>query len=404
MSLSYQIVYLVAKHNQVFQAYTKIEIKRGDLRAFQDLSHAKKCLSTWLRGDIDDIVGISEAVEAGSRALSVRAHVLKVEPVPDIQGVVEADRLSDVINAIASRPEDAVLDPILRLARRELVVNRTLASAKHLRNRVLVIKHDAREVAVDPVVEVDHVTLLARSWAWHCAARNDVAGQGECGRDVVAAWLSDHVDVDWDVLVESLAENNSHGLEVLAGEAASDIDGVHLVSEGLGLVHDGARIANCLEESQWVSSTRSDVEADSDNVQAKLLGDGKQLNGRIQRSAKLHAETAQAGCVIGDNADEQLSVWEELLDLVELIGVIECHLLNSVGGGVADVGVGLARLSIDNAVWGGAHFKNLLDLGLGSTVETGAQSGEQTEDLWVWVALYRCASLAGVPSCAYVVR
>lgn len=332
-------------------------------------------------------MGVSEAVEASGGALGVSTHVLEVEPVADIQGVVKADRLGDVVNAVASWAEDGVLDSVVGLGGGGLVVDGTSTGAENLCDRVLVVEHNAGEVAVDTVVEVDHVGLLTRGWAWHRAASNDVAGQGESRGDVVAPWLSDNVDVGWDILLESVAENNGHGLKVLARKSASNINGVHLVSEGLSLVHDSARIADSLEESQWVASSRSHVKGDTNDVQAKLLGDCEELLGGVQRSTKLHAEAAQTGGVIGDNADEEIGIWEELLNLVELVGVVESHLLNSVGCGVADVGIGLAGLGVDDARWLGAHLKNLLDLGLGGTVETGAERLEQTKDHWVWVAL-----------------
>lgn len=332
-------------------------------------------------------MGVGEAVEASGGALGVSAHVLEVEPVSNIQGVVEADRLGDVVNAVAGWAEDGVLNSVIGLRGGGLIVDGTSTGAKNLCDWVLVVEHDAREVAIDTIVEVDHVGLLARGWARHRAASNDVAGQCECGGDVVPPWLSDHVDVGWNVLLESIAENNGHGLKVLARESASDIDGVHLVSKRLSLVHYSARIADSLEESQWVASSRSDVEGDTNDVQAKLLGDCEELLGGVQRSTELHAEATQAGGVIGDNADEKLSIREEFLDLVKLVGVVESHLLDSVGRCVADVGVGLAWLSVDDAGWLGAHLKNLLDLGLGGTVETGAERLEQTKDHWVWVAL-----------------
>lgn len=301
------------------------------------LSHAEERLGARLAGNINDFVGVGEAVEAGSGALCVGAHVLEVQPVADIQCVVEADALGDVVDAVAGGPEDGVLDAVCCLIRCDAAVDRTIASAEDLRDWVLVVEHDAGEVTVDAVVEIDHVAVVGGLWVVNGAASNDVAGQGEGRRDVVASWLSNHVDMGWDVLVESLAEHSRHAFEVLAGESTSDVNGLHVEAELCCLIHDGASITNSLEEGQWIAGSGSNMETDANNVQAQLLGEGEKLNGRIQRSSKLHAEPAQARGIVGDDTDKEFSVWEESLNLVKLISIIESHLFDSVICSIADV-------------------------------------------------------------------
>lgn len=301
------------------------------------LWHAEERLGARLAGNINDFVGVGEAVEAGSGALRVGAHVLEVQPVADIQCMVEADALGDVVDAVASGPEDGVLDAVCCLVRRDAAVDGTVASAEDLRDWVLVVEHDAREVAVDTVVEVDHVAVVVRLWVVDGAASNDVAGQGEGRRDVVAPWLSHHVDMARDVLVKSLSENSRHAFEVLAGESTSDVNGLHVKAELCCLIHDGASITDSLEEGQWIAGSGSNMKTDANNIQAQLLGEGEKLNGRIQRSSKLHAEAAQARGIVGDDTDKEFGIWEESLDLVKLISIIESHLLDSVICGIADV-------------------------------------------------------------------
>ncbi len=339
---------------------------------------------------------VSEAVEACGRALGISTHVLEVEPVANIEGGLEANGLGDVINAIASWAEDAVLDALRAGGVGGIgVVDGALPGAEDLCDWVLVVEHNGREVAVDTVVEVDHVRHLASERAWDGAAGNNVAGQCERRGDVVASWLSDDVDVSWNELIQSLAENNGHALKVIGREAASDIDGVQVVAKLGSLVHNLARIADSFEEGQWVSGAGANVEADTNNVEVQVLGNSEKLIGSLQGCTKLHGEAAQGGGVIGDNADEQLGVWEELLNLAKLVGVVEGHLLDIVCCGVCDVGVSLAWLRIDDAGWVDAHVEDLLDLGLGGAIETSAQCGEQTNDLWVWVALDSYVVLAG---------
>lgn len=340
---------------------------------------------------------VREAVEAGSGALGVRAHILKVQPVADIQGVVEADALGNVVDSVAGRAEDGVLGPPRSgLRGGDAAVEGAVACAQDLSDWVLVVEHDAGEVAVDAVVEVDHVAVLGGVGVGDGAARDDVAGEGEGGGDVVAAWLCDDVDVRGDVLVEGFTEDRGHGFEVLAGEAAADVDGLEGEALRGCLVHDGAGVADGFEEGEGVAGSGSDVEADADYVEVQLLGEREELFRGIQRSSKLHAEAAQAGGIIGDDAEEELGIWEELLDLVELVGVIESHLLDSAVRCVSNVRLGFAWLGVDDTSWVNAHLQDLLDFGLGGTVKPSSQLGEKANDFGVGVALDRYFNVRSV--------
>lgn len=340
---------------------------------------------------------IREAIESGSGALCVGAHILKVQPVTDIKGVVEADALGDVINSIARGAENGVLGPPGNgLRGGDAAVEGAVACTEDLSDRVLVVEHDAREVSIDAVVEVDHVAVLGGVGVGHGAARDDVTGEREGGGNVVASWLGDDGDVSGDVLVEGFAEDRGHGFKVLAGEAAADVDGLEGEALGGGLVHDGAGVADGFEEGERVAGAGADVEADTYDVEAQLLGEREELDGSIQRSSELHAEAAQAGGVIGDDAEEELRVWEELLDLVQLVGVIESHLLDSAIGCVSHVRLGLAWLSVDDPSWVNAHLQDLLDFGLGGTVKPGSQLSEKANDFGVGVALDRYFNVSPV--------
>jgi len=86
------------------------------------------------------------------------------------------------------------------------------------------------------------------------------------------------------------------------------------------------------------------------------------------------------------NAKEKLGIGCELLDLVELIRVVERHLLDVLLSCIANVGFGLAWLSVDDARWVNASLECKLNLSFGGTVETSTESCKQTKDLRVWVA------------------
>ena len=75
------------------------------------------------------------------------------------------------------------------------------------------------------------------------------------------------------------------------------------------------------------------------------------------------------------------------MHLVQLVGVVEGHLLDAVRGRVADVRARLARLRVDDAGRVDAQLQDLVDLGLGGAVEARAERGQEPEDLGVRVAL-----------------
>ncbi|KFZ03400.1 hypothetical protein V502_10981 [Pseudogymnoascus sp. VKM F-4520 (FW-2644)] len=127
--------------------------KRWTRETSSDLFHTKERLRPRLAGNINDLVGVREAVEA-----------------------------------------DGVLDPPSSRRGADVAVHGAVAGAQDLRDRVLVVEHNAAEVAVDAVVEVDHVRVLGPVGVGHRAARDDVAGEREGRGDVVAPGLGDDVD------------------------------------------------------------------------------------------------------------------------------------------------------------------------------------------------------------------
>ena len=139
---------------------------------------------------------ISETIEPRSRALSISAHILEVQPIAHINSIASQPLLRNAVDAIASRAPDRVLDrlraasgsidffggSVARVGERVGALVETIgtaARAEDLWDGVLVVEHDAAEVAVDTVVEVEHVALHAQSRVFDCAAGDDVAGDCE---------------------------------------------------------------------------------------------------------------------------------------------------------------------------------------------------------------------------------
>jgi len=79
---------------------------------------------------------------------------------------------------------------------------------------------------------------------------------------------------------------------------------VHVEAESGCLVEDEARVLHGLDEGLGVGRTGADVEGDADDVELQLLGQLKQLAGLVHGSAELLAQAAQAGRVVGDDAQE----------------------------------------------------------------------------------------------------
>lgn len=125
---------------------------------------------TGLTGDIEYIMIVCEAVEPRSGAFGVRAHLLKVKPVAHIKHSMKCASLRNAVYAVARLTPDGVYD----------IVRRLIALAQNTRSHELVVEDQVGEVAIDPVIEVDHVVRLSSGWIHDVAAGDDVACEGEC--------------------------------------------------------------------------------------------------------------------------------------------------------------------------------------------------------------------------------
>lgn len=200
-----------------------------------------------------------------------------------------------------------------------------------LGNRVLVIKHDARKVAIDSVVDVSHVAGGFDRGIINGTASNDVARNGEGGGNVETARLGNDIDATsrGKILGQSTVKDASHLLKGLAGEATANVESSQVKSVGASLLEDGVGVGNGLVEGCGIGSARSHMEAHADDVEAQLLRQGKEALGSVHGGTELHAETAQARGVISHDAKEELSAGEQLGDLVELISIVKGHLLDT---------------------------------------------------------------------------
>jgi hypothetical protein len=101
---------------------------------------------------------ISETVEARSGALGIRSHLFEIKPVSNIQYFMECAALGDTIDTIAGRtPDGEFSDPAIPILAAMAISNESCGALQNLRDGMLVVKHDAREVAVNAIIEVQHI-------------------------------------------------------------------------------------------------------------------------------------------------------------------------------------------------------------------------------------------------------
>lgn len=337
---------------------------------------------------------VREPIESRGGALGVSTHVLKIEPITHIKSLIKANALRDAVNAITGWSPDGILNAVSIVLSCNGVIKGTIAIGKDASDGILMVEHDAGEISIEAVVEVKHVRLLSSGWILDSTTSNDMSGQGESICDIVASGFANDVDVRWNILVEGVAKHTSHLLKSLGAESTSDIKGVKHKAMVGSLLKNGMGILNRFHESERIRGSRSDMEANTNDIEGQFLGQGKEVIGGVHGCSKLQAQTTQAGRIVGRDSQKELGLREELLDLVELIGVIKCHLLDALRSRVADIRICLARLCINDAVRLNICLENLFNFGLGGTVETSPELCQKADDLGVRVTLDRYLLLA----------
>jgi len=68
------------------------------------------------------------------------------------------------------------------------------------------------------------------------------------------------------------------------------------------------------------------------------------------------------------------------------MSIVKGHEIDIARFGIFEMGLHLARIGKDDSRGGDAASQDLLDFGFGSTIETGAEIGQQTDDRRIWVA------------------
>ena len=254
-----------------------------------------------------------------------------------------------------------------------------MTAPKDLGNGMLMIEHHARKVPIDAIVHVEHVGSHAGDWILQRTTGNHIARKLKCLGHIVPTWFTDDADLRREIEVQTWADDGRHHLKCVIAESTPDIQRSEVVTDQSRLIEHEPCIFDGLDECVRVRGARADVEADANDAQIQVLGEPEQRSRILGSRAKLQAQSAKTGRVVGEDAEVQLRLWKVLLDLVELFGVVKGHLLHLLVSGIANERIGLAGLSVDDASRVDAHVSNLLNLLLGRTVEASSQLRQESK-------------------------
>jgi len=169
---------------------------------------------------------------------------------------------------------------------------------------------------------------------------------------------------------------------------------MHLAGEFLsGVVEENSRIGNRLTERFGRHLPAAYVKTNAHQVEIQLHGRLDQLVRCFHIGAELHAESAHRIGVIGDYAQNTLGIRMVLFYLVQLVLVVERHVVDAHLVGVLDERGLLARIGEYDAIGRDAQVEHTLYFVLAGAVEAGAQKRQQLEQHGVRVAFYSVVRL-----------
>lgn len=221
-----------------------------------------------------------------------------------------------------------------------------------------------------------------------CTTGDDVGGEAKGVGDVVASRLSNDGQVGpvGEVLVDGVAQVSCRLLKERVFEPAPDVEEGKVVSSLLGHVEDAVAAHDGVGVDGGVVAAAADVEADTDDVEVEFTSLCEEGRDASEGRAELDVERAYTLAVVCEDTDDEFGVRMGACDLVELVDVVERHLVDAGFGCCADKGRGLAWVGEDDL--GGtdsAEREDLVDLLVGRAVKAGAESSEKTEDVGIWV-------------------
>src|SRR2546423_14676463 len=132
---------------------------------------------------------------------------------------------------------------------------------------MLMIEYDIGEVAVRPIIEIQHVCLLSSKLVPHVTACDDV--DCKCKRicNVVAARLANNANARRNVLLQSGIQHTGKKLKGAILEAATNVENFDVEAYRCGLVENMSCISHRLHEGPRIACARPDMESDTDDIE-----------------------------------------------------------------------------------------------------------------------------------------
>ena len=216
-----------------------------------------------------------------------------------------------------------------------------------------VIEDDAVHGTVDTIGEVElelgfekgllgAIVSLEGDGDHAFALGDDGAGKGSGLGAEEATGFGDDADVgreegisDGSDFRANDGEGQIAGLDT--GEAASNVDEVHVETVVSGGIEDLASELEGLDPSDRGEATGADVEGDTDEGHSVLLALGDERGGLGEGSAEFGAEGHERVRVVGQETKDETGLGEVLADLLQLKGVVEGHHSDTLLLGIEDV-------------------------------------------------------------------
>lgn len=175
----------------------------------------------------------------------------------------------------------------------------------------LMIVEQAVERPINAVVDVvHHVFNIVRLHIVDVLLRLNVCDECEGRSDVKSSGLSDDTNVlVWEISLKTLVDEQRDivdGLIIVSGEASANVQQSHGESQGFSFVEELLAKADGLEVDRKILTARSDMEADSDDVQVQAASNFKELRSFCRWvAAKLLAQWTLCSFGFTSNAEHQ---------------------------------------------------------------------------------------------------
>ena len=232
--------------------------------------------------------------------------------------------------------------------------------------------------------------------------------------DGLAQHISDLLKAD-----VALAEVVAAAFLLGTGEASANIQKGEVEAQGLALFEHALGTTDSVVIRHGVHAAGAYMEAHANHINANALGSLEEGAGGVEVSTELSAKAVrqrrgQDGSglqtkglsrqvmkpnersfhlpahrlgVIGEDAQNHLCIGINLMNLVQLIRVIECHEMDAMISGIPDVRDWLAGVGVYDIGRGHAKLEHGVDLAHAGAIEAPAEWDESPQELRVGVAL-----------------